>query len=129
MASSGLTREQIAEFETVQSQLKGLYDEVRSLASKKPNDALNKFKLGVANGLLRRTNRLLEPKIALDGFGQFSDDAVPTNSDVLVVFSQYLAFLEKMRADNIIYNNGWWYWRIDGEKSDIRTSSPRKLDE
>src|SRR4029453_6105683 len=119
--------ERVSEVEAVQSQLDGLYEEIRALASKRPNDAVNKYKLGVVNSVLRRTNTFLAGEMALEGFEQFSEDAVPTNSDVLLVLSQYLSFLEKMRSDNIQLNHGTWYWVIDGELSGIQTSPPRKL--
>ena len=125
--AAGLSREWVAEFETLQSQVDGLYDEVRALAGKHPNDALNKFKLGVVNGLLRRTNRLLGERVPLEGFEEFSDEAMPTNSDVLVVLSQYLAFLEKVRSDNISNERGYWFWVVNGKLSEIRTTMPRKL--
>jgi hypothetical protein len=44
-----------------------------------------------------------------------------------MVLSQYLNYLEKVRADNIGNNFASWYWKIDGKLSDIRTAPPKKL--
>jgi len=126
--SSGFSSTQVAEFETIQSQLDGLCEEIRALAVKRPNDTLNKFKLGVVNGLLRRTNELLGKQAPLEGFEQFSEVELPSNSDVLVVLSQYLVFLEQIRSDNIMQDMaGRWVWMGDGGLSEIRTPPPRKL--
>src|SRR5256885_6816099 len=106
-----MKRSEVAEFETVHAQLRGLYEEIQKLANKQPNDALNKFKLTVVNNLLRRTNLFLGKAIALQDFTEFSEELVPTNSDVLVVLSQYLTYLEKFRADHITRNDysGFWF--------------------
>jgi len=129
MPHKGLSREEVSEFEAVEAQLKGFYEEIHKLATKRANDALNKFKLDVANQLLRRANKLLAELRPLEGFGEFSEDSLPTNSDVLVVLSQYLGCMEKLRADNIVMEFEDWYWVIGGKQSDMRTGPPRKLNE
>jgi hypothetical protein len=74
-----------------------------------------------ANGLL---NEKYQP---FKDFKGFDKDKLPTNSDVVIVLSQYLACLENMRFDNIQSSLGDWYWIIDGRGSPIKTSKPKKL--
>jgi hypothetical protein len=57
---------------------------------------------------------------------QVSD--LPTNSDVVLVLSQYLSCLEKLRADNIqqTYKDNW-HWKIQAGGEDIKAAPPKKL--
>lgn len=127
-SSQGINATQVADFESIQGQLDGLYGEMVKLAAKRPNDALNKFKLKIVSALLDRAAKLFGSSQILGGFDGFSDEDLPTNSDVVLVLSQYRSHLEKVRADHIQYDGlGRWYWLIGGEMSGIQTSAPRKL--
>jgi hypothetical protein len=119
-------------FEKIHVQMQALHDEVGVLSKKSPNDAINKFKLKLINGLLQETNSLLKGDyIPLVGFEMFSEDDIPTNSDVVIVLAQYLNCLEKLRADNIRQSDFdvSWFWIVNNKISDIRTAPPRKLQE
>jgi hypothetical protein len=80
---------------------------------------------------LQRSNDFLaKPRRPFKDFEQFDEAAMPSNSDVLLVMSQYLSALEKLRADNIRNHHGYWYWNADGDpldKPSIRTLGPKKL--
>lgn len=118
-------------FEKIQVQMQALHDEVGVLSKKSPNDALNKFKLKLVNGLIHEANSLLTGDYKpLANFEVFNEDDIPTNSDVVMVLAQYLNCLEKLRSDNIEqgYDSGW-YWVVNNKLSDIKTKSPRKLQE
>lgn len=123
-----MNREQVSDFERIQAQLQSLYVEVGALSKKKPDDAINKFKLRLVNGVLGECGELLgQSHQPIAGFTTFSEEELPTNSDVLMVVSLYLNALEKFRADNITQDYTGWYWVIDGSQSDIKTGPPRKL--
>jgi hypothetical protein len=119
-------------FEKIQVQMQALHDEVGVLSKKSPNDALNKFKLKLVNGLIHEANSLLTDDYKpLAGFEVFNEDDIPTNSDVVMVLAQYLNCLEKLRSDNIEESDDdyGWYWVINNKLSDIKTKPPRKLQE
>lgn len=126
-----MTKKEISEFEALQGQLESFHQELTGLAKKNPNDSLNKFKLALVNSLLQRANDfLVKPRRPFKDFEQFDETAMPSNSDVLLVLSQYLSALEKLRADNISNHHGWWYWDAEGDPLDkptIRTIAPKKL--
>jgi hypothetical protein len=123
-----MNRKQVSDFEKIQAQLQSLYGEVGALSKKKPDDAINKFKLKLVNDVLRGCADLLgESHQPIADFTTFSDEDLPTNSDVLMVISLYLNALEKFRADNITEDFATWYWLINGRQSDIQTGPPRKL--
>ncbi len=123
-----MNADEISEFEQLQAQLQSLYTEIGALSKKKPDDAVNEFKLKLINQVLEKANSILgEQNRPFDDFLHFNLDDVPTNSDVVLILSQYLNCLEKLRADNIKTKFDGWYWVVDGGISNIRTAPPRKL--
>ncbi|MDN4081282.1 hypothetical protein QYF52_25490 [Paenibacillus polymyxa] len=118
----------VSAFEKVQAQLQGLFDEVGTLSKKKPDDAINKFKLKFINPILAEANKLLTGDYKpFSDFEQFDEDSLPTNSDTVLILSQYLNCLEKLRADNIKPYSAYWFWMENGNKTDIRTAPPKKI--
>lgn len=135
MASSKRTRKpgggrefDIDEFEAVEAQIASARDEILVLVKKSPHDALSKFKLGVVNALLLRANGLLADERPMDAFDQFDPEALPSVSDVAMVFGQYLAALENLRVRHVQQKSGYWYWAPEGEITSRRTYPPRKLE-
>ena len=96
---------------------------------KNPNDALNKFKLGLVNSVLKKANSFLgEERQPFAGFESFDEATMPSTSDVLIIVSQYLSAFEKLRAENIYwdYDEDHWCWR--GLPQKIPTGPPKKLE-
>lgn len=115
---------EVDEFEKLQGQLQAFHDEMNGLAKKHPNDALNKFKLGLVNSVLTKSNSFLgKARLPFQDFELFDESAMPSTSDVLVILSQYLGAFEAFRAENI-YLSDQWYWTGSGE---IPTAPPKKL--
>jgi hypothetical protein len=123
-----MEEEEIFKFEKIQGQIEGFYKEIGILSRKSPNDAVNKFKLKFINQLLTEANILLSGDYKpLEGFDIFDEEDLPSNSDVTMIFEQYLNCLEKLRADNIQKESIYWYWLVEGELSEHRTTIPTKL--
>jgi hypothetical protein len=115
-------------FEKLKSQLDSLHQEMSVLGKKSPNDAVNSFKIKFINTALSQCNKLLGSKYRpFDDFEAFDPDALPSNSDVTFIISQYIECAEKFRADNIRREHSYWYWRTTDE-SVVRTSPPKKLE-
>jgi hypothetical protein len=126
-----MKKQQIDTFESIQGQLQSLYVEMLTLSKKSPTDVINKFKLKLINSILQRVNEFLgaikSPR-PLPDFTGFEDESLPSNSDVVVIISQYLASLEKIRADNIKQDLEDWYWIIEETPSiKIRTAPPVRI--
>jgi hypothetical protein len=124
-----MNAEQVDNFERIQAQMHGLYVEVGALSKKKPDDPINKFKLGLVNQILDQANKILgEENRPFQNFEQFDEVELPSNSDVVLIISQYLDCLERLRVANITHDKlGKWYWLIDNERSARRAASPRKF--
>ncbi len=116
-------------FEKVVGQLQSLHDELTILTKKSPSDGVSTFKLKFINAVLRAAHDLIgESYHPFNDFSEFDADAVPTNSDVVFMFGQYLHCCEKFRADNIKLKSGYWYWDT-GHDLTARTTPPKKLSE
>jgi len=90
-----MNAKQAIQFDTVEEQIRSLYDEIGKLSQKKPNEPLNKFKLKFINELLTKINSLLGKRyLPFSEFTVFSDDELPSNSDVVFILSQYLQKIE-----------------------------------
>src|SRR5437867_2500476 len=82
-------------------QIQSLYDEISVLSKSKPDNPLNAFKLNFINQKLTEANTVLVGEYQpLDGFTVFEDSNLPTNSDVVMVLSQYLARLKDWKRAN-----------------------------
>jgi hypothetical protein len=123
-----MNKKQVDTFKLLESRLRSLYTEIQTLVKKNANDGVNKFKLHLINAVLRDTNTFLtESEKPIADFSEFDENALPTTSDVLIVLSQYLNHLEKIRSDNVEQDEDslQWYWVVNGKLSDIRTMPPR----
>ena len=88
-------------FDTIESQLDGMYSEIGILSKKKPDGPINKFKIGFINKLVSQANSLLgEEYKPFDDFERFDEDELPTASDVVLILSQYLKAMNKLMCDN-----------------------------
>jgi hypothetical protein len=112
--------DQIDEFSKLLLQTNKLLNDFLELSKKKPNDAVNKFKLKIVNNLLSTANKILTKKyIPFEGFDLFDEDDLPTNSDVVVILDQYVACLKKFGRDSTEYEDYRHYWVINGKRCNI----------
>jgi hypothetical protein len=121
------SKPEIAEFERVESQTKVFRREITGLARKRPNDGVNKFKLGYINDAVAAANAILGDRRPLQGFEQFNADDVPTNSDVSFVLAQYTEALYRLHVEDTRPQRGKFYWIIKNELSDVETKPPSFL--
>jgi hypothetical protein len=99
-------------FIKLETQFQSSRGEMAELSKKKPNDGVNKFKLGHLNTMLRNANELLSADIPLEGFTEFDVDLLPSNSDVVFVLAQYTDAILRFREANTHYVNGTNIWKL-----------------
>ena|SRR5271157_1639332 len=117
-------REDVWEFEKLEQQLHSFLDEISELSRKKPNDALNKFKLKFINSTLEGLNRLIGEHRPFPDFETFEVDDLPTNSDVVVILAQYAAATYNFRRDHTSKKDYKWYWVVRDKASHLETEQP-----
>lgn len=112
-----MKRENAVLFDKTEDQVEGMYEEIGLLSKKKPDAPINRFKLRLINELLMTANELLGEKFLPFGdFRQFEEEDLPTASDVVMILSQYLKGMNRLRHDNTRYKTGRWYWVLEGEE-------------
>jgi len=116
--------EQVQEFERLEQQLHSMLTELSELSKKRPNDGLNKFKLKFVNVLLENMNKTLSAQKPFPDFDTFDENDLPTNSDVVVMLSQYAAAMFQFRVENTELRGIKWYWLLSNGPGDIQTGSP-----
>lgn len=115
-----ITRNEVEKFDKVRSQMKQLSTDLENLSKKSPDGPLSKFKLGFINEILEKANIFLQdPFTPINGFELFDDATLPSNSDVVMVLSQYLTCLEQWRSANVHLEGEQysrkWLWNVPGE--------------
>ena len=114
----------IDRFEKCEGKLEALYDEIGLLSKKKPTDAVSKFKLKFINAVVTDANDILgESYRPFADFDVFDEDDCPTSSDVVMILSQYLCSMDKLRQDNTEHYGGGQYIWIGTSKR--RAKPPR----
>lgn len=91
--------------------LHAMFEEFKELAKKKPEAAVSKSKLVIANRLLQRVREVLEDEESIEFLDLLDEDDVPQVSDVTLIFSQYVAAMHAFKTKY----HGWngtehaWY--------------------
>ena len=78
--------------------LAAMFEEFKDLAKKKPDAAVSKSKLVIANRLLNRVREVLADEESIEFLDLLNEDDVPQASDVTLVFSQYVAAMQAFRG-------------------------------
>jgi hypothetical protein len=101
-----MKRKDVDKYQRVRSQLEAFHREFEGLAKKTPNGTLNPFKLKIVNQAIDDANGVLgKDFLPIRGFTQFTDEELPSHSDVSMVLAQYLEALEVLRCRNIKHDS------------------------
>ncbi len=71
--------------------LAAMHEEFKELSKKKPESAVSKSKLFIANRLLGKIREVLADEESIYFLDLLNEDDVPQVSDVTLIFSQYVA--------------------------------------
>lgn len=120
------SKDEIDKFIKLVVQIEKILSEFDSLSKKKPDNALNKFKLELVNTVLRSANQIINKENKpFPDFEEFGEEEIPTNSDVVMILSQYVVCLDKFRHENTKANDDDdWVWVIKGKLSRVNAPDP-----
>jgi len=114
---------EVEEFIRLETQLQSSRRELAELSKKKPNDGVNKFKLGHLNTMLRKANQILSDSLPLEDFTEFDVDLLPSNSDVVFVLAQYTDAIYRFRTSNTHVSGGVTLWTLKNSRAEVRAGS------
>lgn len=114
------SQNEIDEFMKLLIQIEKALQDFSDLSKKKPNDGVNKFKLKLVNTLLMKANSIIDQQNKpFEDFEKFDEDDVPSNSDAVLILTQYVACLRKFGRDQTQYHDYKHFWIIKGKRSNI----------
>ncbi|NTV26558.1 MAG: hypothetical protein HGB01_10180 [Chlorobiaceae bacterium] len=97
------TLDKAATHDTTMPLLNSMYSEFKELSKKKPDAAVSKSKINIANRLLTRVRTVLDDEESIDFLDLLDEDDVPQVSDVTLILSQYVAAMESFHEKH----HGW----------------------
>lgn len=74
--------------------INSMYSEFKEIAKKKPESAVSKNKIKIANRLLERVHIVLADEDTIEFLDLLDEDDIPQASDVTLILSQYVASRE-----------------------------------
>lgn len=89
------TPDKAATHDTTMPLLDSMYSEFKELSKKKPDAAVSKSKINIANRLLARVRTILNDEESIDFLDLLDEDDVPQVSDVTLILSQYVAAMKE----------------------------------
>ena len=104
-----ISQDSVTQYELLFPLLTGIYKEMQELSKKKPDTALNTFKVKSINRILEPTKELLKEENMYPFLDILDVDDIPTNSDVILILSQYI------KSMDIFHNKYYGYdyiWKI-----------------
>ena len=117
-----MTEQQIEDFRKMLAQLEALHQEMTAATKRGADKPINAFKVRLANSILAQADQVLGDAKPSLGFEAFSEDDLPTASDVSFIVTQYVECAEKVRQQNIEKQyDDVWYWK----KVEIVTTPPK----
>lgn len=92
--------------------LSGIYGELQELSKKKPDTPLNNFKVKSINRVLEPIKELLKEENMYPFLDVLDMDDMPTNSDVVLILSQYIKSMDIFHDKYYGYNSrsGQYEW-------------------
>lgn len=90
--------------------LLAMFEEFKELAKKKPEAAVSKSKLVIANRLLQRVREVLADEESIEFLDLLDEDDVPQVSDVTLIFSQYVAAMHAFKTRYHGWNGAELSW-------------------
>lgn len=88
------TSDKVSIYETTMPLLQAMYDEFKELSKKKPDAAVSKSKINIANRLLTKIRAVLSDEESIDFLDLLDEEDIPQVSDVTLIFSQYVAAMK-----------------------------------
>jgi len=106
------TKQKSSTHDVMMPLLIAMFDEFRELSKKKPDSAVSKSKLVIANRLLTRVREVLCDEESIEFLDLLDEDEVPQVSDVTLIFSQYFAAMNAFKGKYHGWNGGEHDWFV-----------------
>ena len=92
------------QYEMLYPILKTLLSEIKELSKKKPDNPLNKLKVGMINKVLERVKIILANDPTTQFLELLDDETLPSNSDAVFIISHYDAAMKQYKDKHYGYD-------------------------
>lgn len=113
------TNADVDQFLMLRELVTGLYEEMKDLTRKSSKETLNEFKIKSLNRVLIPLKELLKEQPTAMFLDTLEEDSLPTNSDVVIVLSQYLSAMKKYEERYYRVSPGTYTKRWDTKENPI----------
>ncbi len=105
------TEASITKFNMLRGLLASVYNEMKELSKKKPDEKLNEFKVNSINRILKQIKDILSNEPTNEFLDLLDSDFLPSNSDSILIIGQYNAAVSQFKSKYLIqidlYNSQW----------------------
>ena len=91
------TEDQVKKFEMLDQLADSIYREMKEFSKKKPDDALNPFKVKTVNRVLAQLKDFLKSEPTITFLDLLDDETLPSNSDAILIIGQFKAAMDNFR--------------------------------
>lgn len=92
--------------------IKSMYSEFKEISKKKPESAVSKNKIKIANRLLERVRIVLADEDTIEFLDLLDEDDIPQASDATLILSQYVASMEAFHIKYFGWDGSKRTWYI-----------------
>jgi hypothetical protein len=97
------TDSEVEKFEMLNELAESIYLEMKEFSKKKPDDALNSFKVKNVNRVLIQLKEFLKNEPTASFLDLLDDETLPTNSDAILIIGQFRASMDNFRNKYTTY--------------------------
>lgn len=100
----------VVKYEMLTGLLSSVYNEIRELSKKKPEERLNEFKIKSINRILIQIKELLKGEPTNEFLDPLDSETLPSNSDSVLVIGQFNTATEQFKKKYYVYSGAKWRW-------------------
>lgn len=108
------TDEQVKLYLTISPLLNSAFNEIKELSKKKQDEPLNLNKVKWINRLLKKAKEVLKEEPTIEYLDLLNEDDLPSNSDAVLMMSQFISAMDKFKSDHYYYDNIKYAWDNEG---------------
>lgn len=99
------SEKKVIDYERLQPLIQSVYAEIKEFSKKKPDGALNTLKVKMINRALKQIKDFLSDEPNIDFLELLDEEVIPSNSDAVLVVSQFLAVISQFREKYYGYDS------------------------
>jgi len=97
----------VVKFQMWNELIESIYTEMKEFSKKKPDEALNEFKVKNVNRVLAQIKDFLKNEPTVDFLDLLDNETLPSNSDAILIIGQFKAAMDNYRNKYTTKYRNW----------------------